>query len=93
LMIIVCCCWCVVIQGILVRCMCRFDGGSINCIGNLMFVWLCILNMKWCARPTRCNNYDLLIFHWLSMFRALFMPVFRSARPYTTRASQKLSAV
>ena len=28
---------------------------------NLMFVWPCILNMKWFVRPTWCNNYDLLI--------------------------------
>jgi len=27
----------------------------------LMFVWPCILNMKWFVRPTWCNNYDLLI--------------------------------
>ena len=24
--------------------------------GNLMFVWPCILNMKWLVRPTRCNK-------------------------------------
>jgi len=30
---------------------------------NLMFVWSCVLNMKWRVRPTRCNNYDLLIIH------------------------------
>jgi len=26
-----------------------------------VFVWPCIVNMKWRVRPTRCNNYDLLI--------------------------------
>jgi len=25
---------------------------------NLMFVWPCVLNMKWFVRPTWCNNYD-----------------------------------
>jgi len=30
---------------------------------NLMFMWPCILNMKWFVRPTWCNNYDLLINH------------------------------
>ena len=28
---------------------------------SLMFVWPCILNMKWFVRPTWFNNYDLLI--------------------------------
>jgi len=51
---------------------------------NLMFVWPCILNMKWRVRPTRCNNYDLLIIHQLNMFRASLCPIFRGARPYIT---------
>jgi len=39
-----------------------------------MFVWPCILNMKWFVRPTWCNNYDLLINQWLNMFRATLCP-------------------
>ena len=28
-----------------------------------MFVWQCILNMKWRVRPIRCKNCNLLIIH------------------------------
>ena len=36
------------------------------------------------VRPTRCNNYDLLIIHQLNMFRASLCPSSESARPYIT---------
>ena len=35
--------------------------GSNSNFSFLMFVWPCILNMKWFVRPTWCNNHDLLI--------------------------------
>jgi len=41
---------------------------------NFMFVWPCILNMKWFVRPTWCNNYDLLINHQLNKVRAPLGP-------------------
>jgi len=41
---------------------------------SLMFVWPCILNMKWFLSPTWCNNYELLINQWLNMFRAPLCP-------------------
>ena len=41
---------------------------------NLMFVWPCVIDIQWRGRPTRCNNYDLLIIHSLNMFRASLCP-------------------
>jgi len=44
--------------------------------GNLFFPNFRITNqgVKWYVRPTRCNNYDLLIIHLLNMFQALLCP-------------------
>ena len=51
---------------------------------NLMFVWLCILSMKWRVRPTRCNKLWFINNPLAQHVSGIIMPIFRSARPYVT---------
>jgi len=51
---------------------------------TLMFVWSCILNMKWRVRPTRCNKLWFINNPLVQHILGIIMPIFRSARPNVT---------
>jgi len=47
----------------------------------LMFVWQCVLNMKWRMRPIRCNKLWFINNLLAQHVSGIIMPIFRSTRP------------
>jgi len=46
---------------------------------NLMFMWPCILNIKWRVRPTRCNKLWFINNPLAQHVSGIIMPILRSA--------------